>query len=228
MSRLDDYLAFAEVHPSLFENPSGEIIRILLERDKIQAVEEQMAQRLAAQSLPREWAQVGIVYQDQYIFLLRDAVRFPDGSLGTYIRIVDPDERIPGVVILPVYRGQVILVRHFRHAPRGWFLELPRGFGIEGLSAEECARQELAEEIGATASCIVSLGQTRPDTGLATDCVEMFYVEVESYGQPERQEGIDEIRLVSVGEFERLLRENEITCGFTLAAYARAKLRGLL
>ncbi len=228
MSRLDDYLQFAQDHPSLFENPSGDIITILLTRDKIQQVEEQMTQRLAAKSLPPEWAEVGIVYQDQYVFLLRDAVRFPDGSLGTYIRFVDPNEHVPGVVMLPVYQGQVILVHHFRHAPRGWFLELPRGFGIEGISTEECVRQELEEEIGATASRIVSLGQTRPDTGMVSDCVEMFYVEIESYGGPEAQEGIDEIRLVSVEEFERLLRDNEITCGFTLAAYARAKLHGLL
>jgi len=31
-----------------------------------------------------------------------------------------------------------------------------------------------------------------------------------------------------VSEFERMIRDNEIADGFTLAAYARAKLRGLL
>lgn len=228
MSTLDEYLDFAAKHPKLFQNPSGEIITILLGRDEIQLVEEQMAQRLEAQGLPREWSQIGIAYQDQYVFLLRDAVRFPDDSLGTYIRFVDPDDSVPGVVMLPVYQGQVILVHHFRHAPRGWFLELPRGFGIEGIPCEESGRQELEEEIGATASRIVSLGHTCPDTGMVADCVEMFYIEIKSYGRPDMHEGIDEIRLVSIEGFERLLRDNEITCGFTLAAYARAKLSGLL
>jgi hypothetical protein len=63
---------------------------------------------------------------------------------------------------------------------------------------------------------------------MVSDCVEMFYVEIESCGRPDAGEGIDEIRLVSVAEFERLLRDNESTCGFTLAAYAPAKLLGLL
>jgi ADP-ribose pyrophosphatase YjhB (NUDIX family) len=49
---------------------------------------------------------------------------------------------------LPVYQGKVILVHREPHAPRAWFLELPRGFGIEGISTAECVRQELAEAIG--------------------------------------------------------------------------------
>jgi ADP-ribose diphosphatase len=222
------YLAFAQAHPRLFENPTEQGITILLNEADIRAVEDEMERRLAAEGLPAEWAQVGIAYQDQYVFLLRDAVRFPDGSLGTYIRFVDPDDSAPGVVVLPVYQGQVLLVHHYRHAPRQWSLELPRGFGIPGLTPEETARRELEEEIGAAVARLIPLGQTRPDTGMMADCVELFYAEITSYGSPDRHEGIDEIRAVSVAEFERLMRENAITCGFTLAAYARAHLRGLL
>lgn len=228
MSDHVNYLQFVRAHPRLFRNLGNQGITILLDEDEITAVEQQMTARLVEKGLPPDWARVGKVFEDQYICLLRDAVRFPDGSTGTYSRLIDPDDAPSGVVVLPVYQGQVLLVHHFRHASREWFYEIPRGFGIPGLSVEETARRELVEEIGGIAGSVVSLGQTHPDTGMMSDCVELCFAEVTSYGCPELGEGIDEIYPVSIAEFERMLADNEITCGFTLAAYARAKLRSLI
>lgn len=228
MSTLDDYLAFARTHPSLFSNPPQGGFEILLGKAEIGEVEAQTAQRLAAKGLPMEWAQVGIAYRDQYLFILRDAVRFPGGFLGSYIRIVGEKDKAPGVVVLPLYQGKVLLLRHFRHATRTWHLELPRGFGMKGLSSEEMALRELQEEIGGTSIRLISLGQIHPDTGMTSECDELFFAEVESYSNAEEFEGIIEILPTAAPELERLIRENEITDGFTIAAYTRAKLRGLL
>src|SRR5258708_21557996 len=85
MSFLTDYFAFAQEHPELFVNPPQGGFTILLEEKEIQEVEAQMKQKLAARGLPVAWSQVGIVYQDQHGRILRDAVRFPGGALGTYI-----------------------------------------------------------------------------------------------------------------------------------------------
>src|SRR5437879_337758 len=147
-----------------------------------------MAQRLKPKHLPTEWAQVGIAYQDQYRMILRDAVRFPNGLLGTYVRIVR--DGAPGVITLPVYQGQVLLIRHFRHATRTWHLEIPRGFGTKGLTSEENAKRELEEEIGAKPSRLISLGQIYPNTGMTSECNELFFAEVESYGNVEIEEAI--------------------------------------
>lgn len=228
MNRLADYFAFARTNPALFVNPYGAGFVVILEEEDIHATELQMAQRLKAENLPTSWAQVGIVYQDQYTMMLRDAVRFPDGSLGTYIRLVSEENSPPGVIILPLHQDHVLLIRHFRHATRTWHMEIPRGFGTQGFSAEENACRELKEEIGAIPSRIVSLGQIYPNTGMSLECDEIFYVEVESYGDAEALEAIAEIQPTPVPEFERMIRENVITDGFTLAAYARAKALGLL
>ena len=99
---------------------------------------------------------------------------------------------------------------------------------MKELSNEEMALRELQEEIGGIASRLVSLGQIHPDTGMTSECDELFLAEVESYSDAEAFEGIIEILPTSVLELERLIRENEITDGFTIAAYTRAKLRGLL
>jgi ADP-ribose pyrophosphatase len=227
MSTLAAYFAFAEAHPALFVNPPLGGFTILLDEAEIREAEAQAAQRLEAQGLPAEWARVGIVYQDQYIMLLRDAVRFPDGSLGVCTRW-GGEQGAPGVVVLPFYRGQVLLVRHFRHELRTWDLEIIQGFGMPGLSSEECARRELEEEIGATISRLVSLGQVHPDTVWGADYVELFYAEVESYGELEAQEGITDLLPTPVSELERMIREREVTNVFLLVAYTRAKLQGLL
>ncbi len=228
MSTLEDYLAFAKAHPALFENPPEGGITILLDEAEIREVESQMARWLEAKGKPTDLAQVGIVCQDQYIRYLRDAVRFPGGSMGIYSRLVDPDNAVPGVIVLPVYQGQVLLIRHFRHATRAWHLEIPRGFGTKGLTSEENAKRELEEEIGAKPSRLISLGQIYPNTGMTSECNELFFAEVESYGNVEIEEAITDLLPTSVSEFERMIRDNEITDGFTLAAYVRAKLKGLL
>ena len=228
MSALEEYFAFARKHPEMFVNPSSGGFTILLDESAIRKAEAQMMSWLETEGLPIEWARVGLPFQDRYLFLLRDAVCFPDGSLGTYIRATSRVVRGPGVVILPFYRGQVLLIRHFRHATRSWQLEAPRGFGTKGLSAEENARKELREEIAATASRLVSIGQVHPDTGVSSDAVELFYADIESYGNVEALEGIAELLPVTVADFENLIRENKLTDGFTIVAYTRAKLHGLL
>ena len=228
MSTLADYLAFAKAHPALFVNPPEGGIVILLDEHEIQETEAQMAQWLGLLDMPAEWARVGIVYQDQYVRILRDAVRFPTGLLGTYIRFVGKGDDPPGVIILPFYQGQVLLIRHFRHATRTWHIEIPRGFGKQGYSSEENARRELEEEIGATISRLIPLGSVYPDASMSTECNALFFAEVTSYGKAEEEEAIISILPVSVAEFERMISENEITDGFTLAAYALAKAQGLL
>ncbi len=228
MSTLADYLAFAKAHPGLFINPPQGGITILLDEDEIKEVEKQEVQRLEVLGLPAEWAQVGIAYRDQYVLLLRDAVRFPDGSLGTSIRSVDENERASGVVVLPLHQGYVLLIRHFRHGTRTWHLEIPQGFSIPGLSSEESIRIELKEEMDAVVSRLIPLGQVHLDTRSGANRVELFYAELESYGDVELQEGISELLATPVSEVERMIRRNELDNVFLLVTYARAKLYGLL
>jgi ADP-ribose pyrophosphatase len=226
VSILEEYFGFAKAHPNLFVNPPKAGFMILLDEDEIQEAEAQMRQRLKSRHLPTEWAQVGIVYQDQYRMVLRDAVRFPNGLLGTYVRIVR--DGAPGVIIFPIYQGQILLIRHFRHATRTWHLEIPRGYAEKDFSSEENARRELKEEIGATISRLVSLGQAYPDTGALSEYNDFFYAEVDTYGTIETNEAIVELLPTSILEFERMIRENEIEDGFTLTAYGLAKAKGLL
>jgi ADP-ribose pyrophosphatase len=221
------YRAMIEKYPDLFRNPPGAAFEILLDEADIQRAEQRMAELLGKAGAPPEWSRVGIAFRDQYVLILRDAVRYTDGSLGTYIRAVEPSPASPGVVVLPLWQGQVLIIRHFRHATRSWHLEIPRGAGLS-LDARESAQRELAEEIGASGVRLVELGEIYPDTGLTNSRVALFCAEVESYNAPEAMEGITEILPTSVAQFEEMIRSGELEDGFLLAAYARAKARELI
>jgi ADP-ribose pyrophosphatase len=227
MSDRAAYFALVRAHPELFRNPPGAGIEILLDESEIQHAEGSVAENLKKAGAPVEWAEVGVAFRDQYLFILRDAVRFADGSLGTYIRAIDPEGGFPGVVVLPVYQGQVLLIRHFRHATREWHLEIPRGFGMDADSAES-ARRELIEEIGAAEIELVEIGEAYPDASAENSTVDLFYANIGSYGQPELHEPITEILPVPVPQFERMIREGELTDGYLLMAYGLAKARNLI
>jgi ADP-ribose pyrophosphatase len=222
-----DYFALAKARPELFVNPPGAGFEILMKEDEIRQAEAHMEEELAKGGGSPEWARVGIAFRDQYIMILRDAVRFRDGPLGTYIRLVDLHPELLGVVILPLWQQNVLLIRHFRHATRSSHLEIPRGFGIAVYSAES-ARQEMWEEIRATVSQLVELGEFYPDGGARSDRVALFLAEVESYGERELKEAITEILPTPIPEFERMIASGELADGFLLAAYARAKAKGLI
>lgn len=201
---------------------------ILLKKDEIRKVEATLSQRLQAKGLPTEWSRVGIVYQDEYGMILRDAVRFPGGTFGSYIRFLGNVASGPSAIILPCYTNDVLLIRRFNHATRAWHFEIPIGLGVKGLSGEENARKELTEELGAIVSHLLPIGKLEEGPGLTSTPAELFYAEIESYGDVNQQEGITEVLQVKVSEFERMMRDGEITDSYALIAYLQAKLQNLL
>ena len=111
--------------PDLFVNPPDCPTQILLDRAEIQKAKEAARTNRAAQGMPTHDLRVGLLADDAYIgHIVRDAVRFADGTLGLYNRIVASG----GITVLPILGDAIALIRIFRHAPRRWFLEAPQGF----------------------------------------------------------------------------------------------------
>ncbi|SIR87752.1 NUDIX hydrolase [Micromonospora avicenniae] len=223
----DDYLDLRKRLPEYFADPADAAIRILDDVEQVTAAEQAKAAALRARGLPPEWSRVGVVYQDEYLTLVRDPVRFPGGGLGTYIRKM-PSGGADGVVLLPVLDRTIVLIEHFRHATRRWHLEAPRGFGEAGVPPAEQAARELQEEIGVVPARLVELGSMHPDTGTSTDEVRLYLAEITELGPPDADEGIRAVRTYPVQRVGDLIRDGVITDSFTIAAWSRATLRGLL
>ncbi|MFF9277408.1 NUDIX hydrolase [Streptomyces griseosporeus] len=172
----------------------------------------------------------GVVSANRYLWYLRDPVRFPDGRLGLYDRLLPPPGSSPGVVVLPLLgpEGKVVLIEHHRHATRGRHWEVVRGFGAPGATGEENAVREVREEIGVTPTQVTPLGAVHPDTGLLAHRVELYAARVDGVGALETGEAIARALVVTPAEAEAMVADGRITDGFTLAALYRARLSGLL
>jgi ADP-ribose pyrophosphatase len=227
MDSPDRYRSLLAARPALAANPPGGIT-VVSDPAETARIEALMADRFAAQSLPREWARAGIFYEDPYIILLRDAVIFPDGKPGLYHRVIARHDEPTGVAVLGRYDGKFVLVRHFRHPSRAWHLEIPRGAVGADEDPGHVAHLEISEEIGGTIRSLVRLGLLHGASALMRHSVVLVYAELESIGTPALGEGIADILLVSPSELERMIAEGAITDAFTVAAAYHARLRGLL
>ncbi|WP_214326847.1 NUDIX hydrolase [Nonomuraea sediminis] len=195
------YRTLRRRHPDLFANPQGAGTIILDPRDD----------------------SFGVRYKDAYVTLVRDRVRFPDGRIGAYVRLLHTSG-IGGAAILPVRDGKVVLVRHFRHATRRRHWEIPRGFADLGESFEETARREAGEELQMPGMRVRELGRMHADSGLIGTEVALYWAELEGEVTGfDAGEGIDQVLLADPAELDSMLERGEITDSFTLAALLHAR-----
>jgi ADP-ribose pyrophosphatase len=221
---LERYLALVRERPDRFTNPDGDIYEILLDTPRIDRARRDAERHRRDERLPSDDTRVGVLAVDPYLLVLRDAVRFADGSYGLYNRLLVP----AGAAILPVLGDSIALLHRFRHGTRRWHLEAPRGaFSGVGTSSEE-AQRELVEEIGSHATEIVDLGFLHSTTGCLDEEHQLFLARIASVGKADKHEAIESIKVLSTKHVERLIAEGDITDGPTLALFLRARLRGYL
>lgn len=155
-----------------------------------------------------------VVAQTPFLRLEELSLRSPDGDVAARTVV-----RVGGAVALIPLDGdetegeEVVLIRQYRTALDRAVLELPAGkLDVPGEDPEECARRELAEEVGLAAGKLEELVYYYTSPGftdesvivyLATDLTE---VEMNRMG-PEEQSA--QIVRVNVDEIADLLPEIE-------------------
>jgi ADP-ribose pyrophosphatase len=221
---LSGYRRLMRQRPDWFSNnPRGGIVILTSDTDVEQA-RTQARQFRAARGWSIEDLRAGLLAQDPYMTIVRDPVRFPDGSLGLYNRVI---EGTP-VAVLPLLAGRPVMIKVFRHGLRDWSLEFPRGACEGGETPEQGAARELAEEIGATARTLIPLGLFTPGGSSLSIRARLFAAEIATVGTSDRAEGIEEIQVFDVATLEHKISSSEIIDGFSLALLARARLANLL
>ncbi len=215
--------------PSLFSNERA-LLNIILDPKIIAEWEAKKEAELKQKGLPLEWAKIGVILDDPYNLIVRDLVQFPDGDMRGYGRSIATASLRggKGVVVLPEYEGKIMLLHLYRHAMRQWHYEVPRGYGEPNIPAIENAHKEVEEETGGKVSELVSLGEFYNNTGYESASVALFYAKLSSVGTPEINEGIESFVWLTVKELEEWIADEKITDGFTIAAYTKAKLKGLI
>lgn len=221
---IDGYLALVARRPDLFENAPSGGVDVLTTREDIAAAQAEAQAFRRARGM-KDWdVRVGILAEDPYMLVLRDAVRFPDGTRGLYNRIVETNP----VAVLPVLEGKPVLIRVYRHGLRDWSWEFPRGGYEAGETPQQGALREVTEETGGAPLSVAPLGIFTPGGSSLSIRAHLFFAEIDGLGAPDPLEGITDVTAVSVPQLERMLGDGTIIDGFSLALFARARLRGLI
>jgi ADP-ribose pyrophosphatase len=222
--RLDRYDELRAERPGSFVNPPGAAFEIIFDRRVQLAVADEMARRLREEGRPEEFGDIGVVYEDAFVIAVRDAVRFRDGSVRPYIRLLGATVGTGAAVMPMLTDGRILLAWHFRHASRGWQWEIPRGFAEPGDDGATTATRELREEVGVAVDRVELLGRITAEGN--ND--EIYLARLNAADLPEAMtddatgEGLDEIKLVTPAELARMIADGEITDEYLLAAYAFA------
>lgn len=125
--------------------------------------------------------------------------------------------------VLPVDRkGNVYLVRQYRHAVGEYLLEAPAGLMEEGETPEEAALRELREETGACGT-VTSVGDYFPTPGYCEELIHLFLADVESFGEtdPDEDEFL-QTEVLDFAEFYQRAKDGRIRDGKTIALALRA------
>jgi ADP-ribose pyrophosphatase len=151
------------------------------------------------------------LWQSQWYNLRQDRVRTQDGHEFTYTLVDHPG----AVWVVPVTRnGQVVLIHSYRYCVGEWCWEVPAGGLSPGLTSEEVARRELAEEIGGIAADMRCVGQFYTSSGISNELAYVYLAAGVELGETHREPTeLMEIQLVPVEEALRMAREGEISDG---------------
>src|SRR5512136_2347803 len=128
-------------------------------------------------------------------------------------------EHVDCVVILPIdSKGNILLVRQFRHAVGKELLELPAGSIDPGETPEQAAVRELREETGYRPGKLEKMGGFYAAPGYCTEYLHFFRA-TQLKKSPLTAEDTDEIELVPTApaDIAELIASGEICDAKTIA-----------
>lgn len=172
------------------------------------------------------------VYEGRMVRVSRDRIHLPHGHETVYETIHLPS----AVSVVPVLEvrekgPEVILVEQFRSAVGGHIHEIPAGIVEDGEEPGECARRELEEETGYSASSWTHLASLFMIPGTSAHRMHFFLAEGLSPGRQALDQGeclrvcrypaADLLRCIVYGDREPLLVDTKTHVGLLHAAWLR-------
>lgn len=201
---LDRYFSLQQQRPQLFTD--SDIISIVKDRGIIERFMDETGKR------------IGVLYQSKYNCWIVDLVCDQQQNMYAYERVI-PAADGRGVVCVPIYKGQYILLKQYRHAIRKPQICFPRGYGECGITSHDNVIKELHEEIGAKVKTIKKIGEVTADSGLSSGITDVYVCDLESYDHKVFNEGITEILLCSHDMLKKMIVQGEVNDSFTLGAF---------
>ncbi|HHT9119883.1 MAG TPA: NUDIX hydrolase [Candidatus Hypogeohydataceae bacterium YC41] len=176
-----------------------------------------------------------LIYGGKKLRLYRDEVELPSG--GKALREVV--EHPGSVAMVPIIKeGEVLLIRQYRYAVKGYLYEIPAGTLEEGETPEQCAIREMEEETGYLPQRLEKLGQFYPSPGVMNELMHLYKVSQLVRKKPESvvsppEESIEQVVILHLSKALDMIRRGEIIdgktiCGLLWVAYGKPTLEQCL
>lgn len=161
------------------------------------------------------------LFKNRWWTYKRDTYELPNGTVGEYNYV-----HIGGsAMVVPMMSdGRVLMVNQYRYLNNRESLEFPCGSVKEGMSHDETAWHELAEETGYSSNRFFEVGEFNPYNGVTNEICKV-YIARELYpvgGTPDETEEFELVPL-EAEEVDRRIRDGVIWDGMTIAAWAIVK-----
>lgn len=168
-----------------------------------------------------------VVYQNRWMTVREDQVRFANGHEGIYGVVDKPDF----VLIVPVHAdGRIQMVQQYRYPVGGRFWELPQGSWETDPGADpvEIARGELEEETGYRAGNMKPVGHLFEAYGFSNQGFHIYLATDLTAGQLRRdveEQGM-ETAAFSLKDLTDMIRQGTLKDAPTIAALGILRLTG--
>lgn len=148
------------------------------------------------------------VFEGRLISVQVDEVELADGRRTTRELVSHPG----AVAVVPLLKGgRVVMIRQYRHAAGRVLWELPAGTLEAGESPEQCARRELAEEVGYEAGELRRLLSTYLSPGYSSELIHLFVAqELRATAPREDSDERIEVAMLDVEEAIAMIARGEI------------------
>lgn len=150
-----------------------------------------------------------LAYDGEFLKVHRDTVRLPDGKESTREYIKHPG----AVVIIPILDdGSILIERQFRYPMNRVLIEFPAGKIDPGEASLDCAKRELLEETGYTASEWQFVCTIHNAIAYSDEHLDIFLARGLKEGQSKPDEGeFLETFTASIDEMLAWIKEGKIT-----------------
>jgi hypothetical protein len=215
---LDRYFEVMEERPELFASLSGDTpICLVTDKNELYGEQEKARKRARKLGVPAHFFTLGIVFEDEWYYGLRDLFYFPHGVKVPVFRTENKiGAKSAKIVVIPYSKGRVLLIRYFGKGKQKQAWETPRGCGDPALDIVANGRRELLEQVGMVAASMTPIFHDNK----AGKCVLLAHA-IDGHNVPPVAESkvIAEMRWVTLREVQYMITAGEITDAALIAAY---------
>ncbi|MFA6383045.1 MAG: NUDIX hydrolase [Parcubacteria group bacterium] len=165
-----------------------------------------------------------IIHKNERFYVSHEKFALPGGKTGDYYFFNTVQGTNKSVLVIPIIKDEILLIKQYRYLTKNWSLEIPGGGVKKDSTFLKTAQKELCEEVGYKAKKFRLIGRFDPYTSKSKEiCSVYLATDLSFVGQKlDDEEHGSEVVRIKIKKLYQLVDKGEITSGPILAALALA------